>query len=630
MLAKTIKSIAFLVVFAFPLVYIQGFAFPGIFPRAMLAFFVLELLFFLFIWHLLSQKEIVIKKSYLTASLFLYIVLLFVSALLGPDLGQSFWSSFFRMTGIITWLHYLSFLVVLATVFTSEKDWRNIFRAILLSGFVLALVSYLGVDGLNTGLFSGIKEGGSLFGNTSYSGAYYLLVFFLSLVGFTLESSKVWKGVYVIALFTIFFNPDLFSFQSVIGMARASALVLWGGVLTLLILFLIHRFTNKKFTIIAFFSILFLISGIYAYSFISLIKHQGKIHDVYLAESGPARPLVWDMAVEGIKSRPFFGYGPENFNYVFQEHLNPKIIKIEKSTEWFDNVHNFTLAEILDAGIIGATALLLIFILVVFTSLKLYLLEKKFYFLIIPFILVFHFLQMQTFFQTDSALFLIFILIAFLISHKKNMELKMPLFLSQVWPKVLLIIIFITSSYFFVYVPMKENLLISEISKTTNRALRLSLYQNLCCLKVYPIGILRLLSGQFVDSTAPQASMLKKAGVAKNVAEEYVIYLEAYERYLPRYKNNYRYLFEYANLINYAFIFDVNRLERGEELARKSLEMSRAYPHPFWVLAMNLYYQGRIDEALLYAKYAYDLDPEIDESKEIYETLKASSKFIKK
>ena len=71
----------------------------------------------------------------------------------------------------------------------------------------------------------------------------------------------------------------------------------------------------------------------------------------------------------------------------------------------------------------------------------------------------------------------------------------------------------------------------------------------------------------------------------------------------------------------------VEELEKGEGMLQEALKISRAYPHPFLALAVNLYNQGRIEEALSYAKQGYDIDKAIVKSKEVYETLESRAKF---
>ena len=104
--------------------------------------------------------------------------------------------------------------------------------------------------------------------------------------------------------------------------------------------------------------------------------------------------------------------------------------------------------------------------------------------------------------------------------------------------------------------------------------------------------------------------------------DEYEKYLAAYGHYFSEYKNNYRYLIDYGNLINAAFVFGVDRLKTGEDVLNQALYISRNYPHAFWALAVNLNYQGQDAGALDYAKSALELDLDLPYSVEIYETLK--------
>jgi FimV-like protein len=56
------------------------------------------------------------------------------------------------------------------------------------------------------------------------------------------------------------------------------------------------------------------------------------------------------MALEGIKERPLFGWGQENFNYVFNKNYDPRMYAQE---QWFDRTHNIFLDWLIAGGIIG-------------------------------------------------------------------------------------------------------------------------------------------------------------------------------------------------------------------------------------------------------------------------------------
>jgi O-antigen ligase len=154
---------------------------------------------------------------------------------------------------------------------------------------------------------------------------------------------------------------------------------------------------NKKTTIfiatLGMFTIL--VASLYGIS--SITRGEGVVYDFYVKESGLARPMVWNMAKGASVARPLLGYGNENFEYVYQHNLDIKIMRLE-NPEWFDKVHNLILDELVNTGYVGLSAMFIIFCLVCYLSFRYYLREGKFYFLIIPFIFIFNFLQTQTFF----------------------------------------------------------------------------------------------------------------------------------------------------------------------------------------------------------------------------------------
>jgi tetratricopeptide (TPR) repeat protein len=61
-----------------------------------------------------------------------------------------------------------------------------------------------------------------------------------------------------------------------------------------------------------------------------------------------SRFLIWKMALQGAKERPVFGWGQENFNFVFNEHYNPEMYSQE---QWFDRAHNEFLDWLIAGGV---------------------------------------------------------------------------------------------------------------------------------------------------------------------------------------------------------------------------------------------------------------------------------------
>ncbi|MBI2013501.1 MAG: O-antigen ligase family protein [Candidatus Colwellbacteria bacterium] len=611
---NAIRNIFVVAVFLFPLLYFKAFFFPAVYSHAVFIYFIAELLFLLYLWHDFGRGKITFKKSYITIALAIYIAVLFLTALTGVDFGKSFWSSYNRMTGIITWLHYFALFFVVSAV-SKREDWKYVFRAIMLSGAVLALVSWVGEDGFNTGLFPYLKDG-SFLGNNSYSGAYFLLAFFLSLIGVVFETKKIWKWVYTAGLAVIFFNPDMFNFDvwsgktfNLIGEARASSAVVWIGLAVLGAIFAVYRFAKNKKLVAGIAAFLFIaILGVYVYGFTSILSGKGVLYDKFLEIDGPVRLTVWDSTIQGIKERPILGYGSGNFDYISDRRLDPKLLALDEDL-FFDHPHNLTLDVFISAGVLGALGMFLIFAAAAHKSIKLYLKENKFYFLVIPLVLVLHFLQLQTFLEGPGSLLLVFIMLAFLASREPDLELKVSILRLRNLLKTGAVVAFIVASYLWVFVPTEQNLLYIKLTSGATVEERQQLLPKLKEIKVDPLYIINLLSDGFMRGAMHYRDRFDEPAIKGVLQGEFKMFLDTYESFESRYKDNFKFNFQYGKVINAANAVGVNKLEKGEEIIRRAITISDLYPHPYALLAFNLYFQERYDEALEVAETAITKDP---------------------
>ena len=71
------------------------------------------------------------------------------------------------------------------------------------------------------------------------------------------------------------------------------------------------------------------------------------------------RIIVWKMGLQGFLARPIFGWGQENFIYVFNQFFNPELFLYERSI--FDRPHNRIVEVGVNAGIIGLISYLSVF-----------------------------------------------------------------------------------------------------------------------------------------------------------------------------------------------------------------------------------------------------------------------------
>jgi len=634
------KFLALTGIFLFPFVLCESLWRPIVVSKIAFIFIITEFLLFLFLVWSLKKGEISLRKSYINIALLVYIGVMFISAVWGQDFTYSFWSTFGRGTGVVTWLHYFSFFLLVSTIFKGENDWRNVFRVLALSSSIVALGSFLGLDGFRWDQMAYFAQGGSFFNNTSYSGAYLVLAFFFVFTGIFIENQKSWRVLYYISLFLIFFNPDLFNFSIFtgkvgimeaiqdpflfFGLARTSSIVLWFGIILAILLFVFHRLKDKKKTILLVLSLLIFSSGIYLYGLSSLIKGEGVIYDTYVKQAIVARPIVWNIALEGIKERPLLGHGLENFMYVYQNRLDTDILTLEYGFN-FDDPHNYTLSQLVEVGVLGGICMLSVFILIVFTSLKYYKEENRYYLLLIPFIFFLHFLQMQTFFEAYNTLFLAFLILAFLVHKEPAWKWRIPnmnyLNIYQMFAVVLLVLSFV----FFVYFPLGDSRFLYNYQNDSEKVNIGYISRQMGNLTIDPVETLGVASKNFSNFSLKNMGVIHLQNLFPSVEKEAKVYIETYRELYPKYSHNFIFLLHYADFASSAHFFGLDTLEEGEKAAREALEISSTYPQPYLILAANLYYQDKNEEAIKYAQKAYEIDNSLLESESFLNGLKAKN-----
>src|SRR3972149_10719560 len=130
------------------------------------------------------------------------------------------------------------------------------------------------------------------------------------------------------------------------------------------------------------------LSGGYVFGFLSIINKQGIVYEKYIEEEGEhIRSRVWNIGLQSIKERPWFGYGLENFEHTYQKHLNASMIENKndlrmvtlRETLWFDMVHNTTLESLVYNGVIGTLTKILLLGIVLFLCMRRYFQKREFY-----------------------------------------------------------------------------------------------------------------------------------------------------------------------------------------------------------------------------------------------------------
>lgn len=147
---------------------------------------------------------------------------------------------------------------------------------------------------------------------------------------------------------SIFTEPLL-----VVGSARMAAFsVVVGILLALCIAFILRK--GSKITRILAVAALCIILGVGTYFTVTFLNSDSRNNSQLIEQATRTRFIFWDIAKEGIREKPVFGWGPENYRIVYASHFNPIMLDQDYNREgWVDKPHNATLEMFVSGGIVG-------------------------------------------------------------------------------------------------------------------------------------------------------------------------------------------------------------------------------------------------------------------------------------
>ena len=633
-LLKTLRILLIGTPFLFTLIYIPGFVFPGSFPRTIFLYIAVSITLVLWLLYSFKQGRITIQKNWLTIAVFGYIAMLFISGITGGHFEYSFFGTFGRMTGIVTML-YIFFWYLTASSILQKRDWVYLLRLLLLSGVILAVISFLNLNGFDIEFFSFLTQGGSLFANNTFSGIFYLFVFFFGIILFFQEGSWKWRIAYVSAMFIILINPDIFNFQIlqnlemikdvsnnptlILGTARASSITMGGGIIVAVVMYLIHRTRRISInTKSILFGLILLFMLLASVGFVwSAVSQKGAGYEFLTSQNDFPRPIAWGQGIEGFKNRPLLGYGPNGFQYAFQDTLTSDI-PLLKGGKWFDKVHNGLLEPLVETGIVGAIGMFAIFLAACWYSFTYYRRTGDFSVVVVILLLVLHMIQIQTSFNINTSFLMIYVLLAYVASYEPS---RASYVLSRPTKTLLLSLgsgIILVFMVFTAIIPARYGYSIPNALTSGNFNKRMNLYKSLKSLYGYPADMVYTTAGEFTNALIENLEPFNNDRARTGIAMEYNALLDLYESHYEQYSDNFRYMNNYVHMIYIAQLFGVDRLDRAAELVASAKKLSTAVPQVFWLAALHAKYAGNEELAFEEADKAIELCelnvPRFDES----------------
>lgn len=604
-----------------PAVLIKDYFFPFVVPKTIYFRIIVDIMFMAYVLLAISNPKYRPKITPLTATIALFIGVGILASVLGVNFQRSFWSVFERMTGILTFLHLFVFFIILTSCFKERKYWERFLAFSIMVGLYICFYAWTAKT-VNA-------RGGGTVGNTSFMASYLIFNIFFTIILFFTKGNW-WKIFAAIALM-ILLAGILVSIEP----SDAAKLALTVGAFVLGFSYLMfYLFSSGKTWMkkLAFFIILFLVLGMLLALQIGFVKN--KIIGIWGSSSLQSRMVIWNIAIHGWQDRPLLGWGLENFYRPYAKYFDPQLPLTRDL--WYDRAHNVVFDTLVDSGILGLISYFLIYIVAVFSLLRILpkVSERKnlFFPLGLISLLAAYFVQNLFNFDMISSYMTFFFTLAvthFLIypelkesaeeNQQKEIKNKNPLLLfgnlvsryTRDWINPILASFLIVLAIITIYF---GNILPAQASRYTVRGLSLPLEESVLyfqkALAISPISkpeVPEQFSIRMTELISQPVTNMKLLQEGMKTAEEVMKKSIANDPYNFRFQ-----LFLARYYVNIYQIFGgMERIEEAEKILQNSILLSPRNQQIYWTQSQIMLFRGRMQEALETLKKAMELEPRL-------------------
>lgn len=374
---KIVKYIAIVSLFlipVFPLIVANGglvlpsFFFPYITGKAFYFRMLVEIAFASWIVLAFIDAKYRPRITSLAIGVSVFMLVALIADVLGVNPLRSIWSNFERMEGWLVILHLWMFFITSTAMFghgeEGHKLWSRWLNVSIGVAFIVGIYGLFQLFGW-ADIHQGSTRIDASLGNAAYMAVYMLFHSFIAAYLFFARAIKIKKFDYLqwyYAILAIFFSYLLFQTAT-----RGTILGLIGGALLALGLYTLFAKNNhKKYRLVTGITIgVIILIGVLFWinrdaKFIQNSEVLSRLAAISLEENKTqARGYVWPMAIKGWQERPIFGWGQENFNYIFNANYNPEMWPHE---QWFDRAHSVFLDWLTASGAVGLLAYISLYI----------------------------------------------------------------------------------------------------------------------------------------------------------------------------------------------------------------------------------------------------------------------------
>ncbi len=342
-----------LLAFIAPLALLFSFSdmiYPYVSSKHLLFRLFVSLSLFFYLPLLFLNRKYWPARSGIFYSLLAFLFFLFLADIFAIYPQLAFWGNFERMEGLISYLYFFAYFLLLSTFLKSASARMEFLRFYILISFSIILWSiYAYIVGL-----ANSKRLDAVFSNAIYLGIFSVFHVAISAYAAFKEKQALLRNAYIFSI----------PFALFVLWATASRGVFLSFVLALLLSFTVYAFKSANGKIKYVTVILYLLA---AFSFLSIFTFKEsqfvqsstllkRVSETSLNQGTLfSRLLLWDMTLSSAKERALLGWGQEGFNYVFNRYYNPKLWAHET---WFDRSHNTPLDILNQGGLLSLLAYL--------------------------------------------------------------------------------------------------------------------------------------------------------------------------------------------------------------------------------------------------------------------------------
>lgn len=424
-----------------------------------------------------------------------------------------------------------------------------------------------------------------------------------------------------------------------VGEARASAYVIFFSIFALLVVWVISKIKVQKTKIVVVYSLFGLSLLVGALSTFSLLSHDGLLRKVYLSQATAARPIVWEMSEKSIFERPFFGWGADNFERVFESHYDNRLLQDENGNEaWFDRAHNVFIDQAIDNGIVGLTLYILAYLVILLSLVQVFLFSVDANDRTLASVLLvyfpLHFIELQTAFDTTIS----YPMFAFMavcaavlygrtVSIQKNKTTEWVVGTKTKYVLAVLLLGFCSWSFVAGWYPFVRAEIANGYIRTVGSPEdRIPAYADLFGSTVDNHAFLWRTSTDFQRGIAANPSILDKPEKVRGLEKEIVILEGGYREYVKNNPNSFRPRLNLADILIYQRLFGVDKLKEAQSVLDDAIKLAPQSPQPYWMKAVGYIYMRNFPLAREYSKKALALNPKIKQSQNVVKYVEDSIK----